>query len=75
MSDTLFQPLQNALSTFLSYLPQLIGAIVILIIGYIVAKVLQAGKPRPALTFTSARLPESPGRTMAWCWCSMQLPT
>src|SRR5918996_1428992 len=42
MSDTLFQPLQNALSTFLSYLPQLIGAIVILLIGYIVAKVLQA---------------------------------
>src|ERR671918_2743371 len=42
MSDTLFQPLQNALSTFLSYLPQLIGAIVILIIGYIVAKVLRA---------------------------------
>jgi small-conductance mechanosensitive channel len=42
MNDTLFQPLQNALSTFLSYLPQLIGAIVILIIGYIVAKVLQA---------------------------------
>lgn len=42
MSDTLIQPLQNALSTFLSYLPQLIGAIVILIIGYIVAKVLQA---------------------------------
>src|ERR671916_3331534 len=42
MSDTLFQPLQNALSTFLSYLPQLIGAIVILIVGYIVAKILQA---------------------------------
>ena len=42
MNDTLFQPLQNALSTFLSYLPQLIGAIVILIIGYVVAKVLQA---------------------------------
>ncbi len=42
MSDTLFQPLQNALSTFLSYLPQLVGAIVILIIGYIVAKILQA---------------------------------
>ena len=38
----MFQPLQEALSTFLSYLPQLIGAIVILIIGYIVAKVLQA---------------------------------
>src|ERR671917_759875 len=42
MSDTLFQPLQNALSTFLSYLPQLVGAIVILIIGYIVARILQA---------------------------------
>jgi small-conductance mechanosensitive channel len=42
MNDTLFQPLQNALSTFLSYLPQLVGAIVIFIIGYIVAKVLQA---------------------------------
>jgi small-conductance mechanosensitive channel len=40
--STLLQPLQNALSTFLSYIPQLIGAIVILIIGYIVAKVLQA---------------------------------
>ena len=36
------QPVQDALSTFLSYLPQLIGAIVILIIGYIVAKILQA---------------------------------
>src|ERR671911_3031199 len=53
MSDTLFQPLQNALSTFLSYLPQLIGAIVILIIGYIVAKVLQAvvGKVLQAIGF------------------------
>ena len=30
------------MSTFLSFLPQLVGAIVILIIGYIVAKVLQA---------------------------------
>jgi small-conductance mechanosensitive channel len=42
MNETLVQPLQNALSTFLSFLPQLVGAIVILIIGYIVAKVLQA---------------------------------
>ena len=42
MNETLVQPLQNALSTLLSYLPQLVGAIVILIIGYIVAKVLQA---------------------------------
>lgn len=42
MNETLLQPLQNALSTFLSFLPQLVGAIVILIIGYIVARVLQA---------------------------------
>ena len=42
MNETLFQPLQNALSSFLSYLPQLVGAIIILVIGYIVAKVLQA---------------------------------
>src|ERR671911_2402619 len=41
-SEGMFQPLQNALSTFLSYMPQLIGALIILIIGYIVAKVLQA---------------------------------
>jgi small-conductance mechanosensitive channel len=34
--------LLNALNIFLSYIPQLIGAIIILIIGYIVAKVLQA---------------------------------
>ena len=42
MNETLIQPLQDALSTFLSFVPQLIGAIVILIIGYIVAKILQA---------------------------------
>jgi small-conductance mechanosensitive channel len=38
----MFQPLQDALSAFLSYIPQLIGAIVILIVGYVVARVLQA---------------------------------
>ena len=38
----MFEPLQNAISTFLSYVPQLIGALIILIIGYIVAKILQA---------------------------------
>ena len=38
----MFQPLQEAISVFLSYIPQLIGAIVILIVGYIIAKVLQA---------------------------------
>jgi hypothetical protein len=34
--------LQEALSQFFSFLPQLVGAIVILIVGYIVAKILQA---------------------------------
>ena len=55
MNETLVQPLQNALSTFLSYLPQLVGAIVILIIGYIVAKVLQAvvGRVLQAIGFDS----------------------
>src|SRR5947209_7778323 len=38
----LLQPLQDAVGTFLNYLPQLIGAIVILVVGYIIAKVLQA---------------------------------
>ena len=42
MNETLLKPLQNALSTFLSFLPQLVGAIVILIIGYIVARIIQA---------------------------------
>src|ERR687890_1061841 len=38
----MFQPPQDALSTFLGCIPQLIGALIILIVGYIVAKVLQA---------------------------------
>src|SRR5918997_910548 len=38
----MFEPLQNALSTFLEFIPQLIGAIVILIVGYIVARILKA---------------------------------
>jgi small-conductance mechanosensitive channel len=38
----MFQPLQDALSAFFSYLPQLIGAIVILIVGYVIARVLRA---------------------------------
>ena len=38
----LLQPLENAISVFLSYIPQIIGAIIILIVGYIIAKVLQA---------------------------------
>jgi len=38
----MFEPLQDAIGAFLSYIPQLIGAIVILIIGYIVARALEA---------------------------------
>jgi small-conductance mechanosensitive channel len=51
----MFQPLQDVLSTFLSYIPQLIGAIVILVVGYIVAKVLQAvvGRVLQAIGFDS----------------------
>src|SRR3712207_4663881 len=36
------ESLRNALDVFLSYIPQLIGAIIILIVGYIIAKILQA---------------------------------
>ncbi len=42
----LVQPLQDPLSTFLTYLPQLVGAVVILIVGYLVAKTLQAVSSR-----------------------------
>ena len=42
----MFQPLQDALSTFFGYIPQIIGAIVILIVGYVIAKVLQAAVAR-----------------------------
>jgi small-conductance mechanosensitive channel len=38
----MFDPLQNAISTFLSYIPQFVGAIIILVIGYILARFLQA---------------------------------
>src|ERR687898_331215 len=38
----MIQSLQEGLSTFFGYVPQLIGAIIILIVGYIVAKLLQA---------------------------------
>ena len=38
----MFQPLQDAISVFLSYIPQIIGAIIILIVGYIIGKALQA---------------------------------
>src|ERR671933_2722008 len=37
-----FQPLQDAIGVFLSYIPQIIGAIIILIVGYIIGQALQA---------------------------------
>ncbi len=36
------ESLRNALDVFLSYIPQLIGAIIILIVGYFVTRILQA---------------------------------
>src|SRR5215210_9246265 len=55
MNQAPLQPVENALSTFLSDLPQLVGALIILIIGYIVAKVLQAlvGRVLRAIGFDS----------------------
>ena len=40
--QAVIQSLQQGLSAFFSYIPQLIGAIIILIVGYVVAKLLQA---------------------------------
>ena len=42
MIQTIQDPLLNALNIFLGYIPQLIGAIVILIVGFLVARALQA---------------------------------
>jgi small-conductance mechanosensitive channel len=51
----MFQSLQDAISVFVSYIPQLIGALVILIVGYIIAKALQAlvGRVLQAVGFDS----------------------
>lgn len=38
---SVLQSLQNAFDTFVSYLPRLLGALLVLLVGYIVAKVLQ----------------------------------
>lgn len=42
----ILKPLQDALGTFLSYVPQLVGALVVLLIGYIVAKLVGAALSR-----------------------------
>lgn len=39
--QAVLQPLLNAFNTFMTYLPSIIGALVVLIIGYIVAKIIQ----------------------------------
>ncbi len=39
---SLLQPLQEAIGAFLAYIPQLIGAIIILVVGYFIAKAMQA---------------------------------
>ena len=38
----MIESLRAGLTAFFAYIPQLIGAIIILIVGYIVAKILQA---------------------------------
>ena len=40
--ETVTRSLSEGLGTFFSFVPQLIGALIILIIGYVIAKVLQA---------------------------------
>ncbi|GAB2763374.1 hypothetical protein GCM10027174_45110 [Salinifilum aidingensis] len=39
---SLLQSLQNAFSQFVSYLPQLFGALLILVIGYLIARILRS---------------------------------
>jgi len=39
----ILQSLQNAFTTFLSYVPNVIGALLVLIIGYIIARLIRAG--------------------------------
>lgn len=41
VSFSFIQPLQNAFQVLVSYIPQLIGALIILVVGYVVAKVIQ----------------------------------
>ena len=42
----ILQSLQTAFTTFLSYVPNVIGALLVLIIGYIIARLLRAGISR-----------------------------
>ena len=42
----ILQSLQNAFTTFVSYVPSVIGALLVLLIGYIIARLLRAGITR-----------------------------
>jgi small-conductance mechanosensitive channel len=42
----ILQSLQNAFTTFLNYVPSVIGALLVLIIGYIIARLIRAGISR-----------------------------
>src|ERR1700712_5178487 len=42
----ILQSLQSAFTTFLNYVPNVIGALLVLIIGYIIARLLRAGISR-----------------------------
>ncbi|PVY97100.1 mechanosensitive ion channel family protein [Actinomycetospora cinnamomea] len=42
----ILQSLQNAFTTFLSYIPNVIGALLVLLIGYLIARLIRAGISR-----------------------------
>jgi hypothetical protein len=42
----ILQSLQSAFTTFLNYVPNVIGALLVLIIGYIIARLIRAGISR-----------------------------
>ena len=43
MDSTFCRVLQNAFTTLLNYVPNIIGALLVLLIGYIIARLLRAG--------------------------------
>lgn len=59
----LIQPFQAAFGTFLSYVPRLIGAIVVLIVGYFIAKLVGAAIARLLTKVGFDRATEHAGAT------------
>lgn len=59
----LIQPFQAAFGTFLSYVPRLLGAIVVLIVGYFVAKLVGAAVARLLTKVGFDRATEHAGAT------------